>query len=262
MPPLPTDRPSLLRLANETERVLEEAATPDAPDYAENLYTLGRVRDRLGERKIAEKLLGQAADAYLKVDTPRARNYAMNAMVKQAASAAKDDRNEEALETMEHMIERFDGIPRFDGVPEWQPGALDLWMALLEKAKAKDHEGLYQATGGALDLLDPAGPTMERGVLVRTLVRRAESAQHLGYKDEAVETYEKAIEYSEGDDSDLTSEYLDRAIPEVAELLAELGRTDEATLAYARSMERFKNRKELWARLRRGAARLWLWSEK
>jgi tetratricopeptide (TPR) repeat protein len=262
MPPLPADRASLLRLAKETERVLGEAANPDAPDYAENLYTLGRIRDRLGERKIAEKLLEQAATAYLKLDTPRAENYAMNAMVKQAASAAKDDRNKEALEIMERMIERFDGIPRFEGVPEWQPGALDLWMVLLEKVKAKDHEGLYEASGTALDLLDPAGPTTERGVLVRTLVRRAESAQHLGYNDEAVGMYEKAIEYSAGDASDLTSKYLDRAIPEVAELLGDMGRTDEATVAYARSMERFRNRKELWARLRRAAARLWLWSEK
>jgi hypothetical protein len=51
---------------------------------------------------------------------------------------------------------------------------------------------------------------------------------------------------------------LDHAVSRVAPLLAELGRDEEAAVAYKRIIERFKTKKTLLARLAVTAAKAWL----
>lgn len=264
-PPLPSDRAALLRMAADAERFIKETANADAPGtatiHANKLYELGRIRVRLGEFKKAETLLSQAATAYADLDSPRANKFATNARLRQAAAAAEAGHYSDALGTIEPLVERLDDLDGFEELSGGRAAPLDLWMLMLEAARPEDHQRLYEAAGTALELLDPSNPPSDRGVLVRTLVRRAESAHQLGRVDEAVEMYQRAIACRD-DDSAATREYLDRAFPQFASLLTELGRIDEARVAYRCSLDRFERRKGLVARLRVASARLWLWSEK
>jgi len=65
---LPSDRADLLRLANKGERALAEIQSAGNPKAAgrraATMFELGRVRDRLGESREAERMFAQAATAF------------------------------------------------------------------------------------------------------------------------------------------------------------------------------------------------------
>jgi tetratricopeptide (TPR) repeat protein len=259
--PLPSDRADLLDLAAHTERVLEETANADDPKlaarYALELFRLGQIRAQLGESQEAERLFDESAVANCKLDSPSTRESAAAARIMQSSLAMADGRNEEALEIIERMIEWFGGFPKFEGVPNGPAVGIDLWLGLL--AKAKDYERLYEASGTAIELLDPVGSRQERIILARALARRASSADDLGYRDEAVTTYEQSLaQFDRVDPPVAADDLLDHAIVRVPTLLSELGREEELPAAYARIVERLAGSKKLLARAAVIASRVWL----
>jgi len=71
-----------------------------------------------------------------------------------------------------------------------------------------------------------------------------QSADELGYEDEAAEMYEKAIPSLEREEPNETVDaLLDHAISRAPQLLSDLDRDEQAAAAYARTIERFKTKK-------------------
>jgi tetratricopeptide (TPR) repeat protein len=264
---LPVDREDLLLLAREGDRALREIpSTGDrkvAGRRAATQFELGRVHDRLGEPRKAERYFAEAGTGLWELGY---RDFSAAARLSQIRIAVADGRKKEALTTMERMVEQFGGFPTLENARIRPAAGLTMWLWLLDEAN--DYKRLYEVSGIALAMLDPSVSTNERVSFGKALAWRATSADELGYKDEAVEMYEKAIASLEREESDEgVDALLDHAISTVAQVLFELDRDEEAAAAYARTIERFKGRKTLSARLRLAVARLWLkgyprWSRK
>lgn len=258
--PLPSDRESLLALAAETEQVVEQTASAHnsqiARQHAVALLKLGRIRQQLGEAREAERILQRAETAAWALNTPDGRELAATAKVGQAAFAMKEGRNQEALAMIERMVKQFGGVPEFRLTPRW-PAVFGMWLALLEEAK--QYQRLYEVAGIALDRLDPSDSADQRAMVGKVYAWQARSAEQLGRKAEAVELHEKAIAILEAEEEDSTSEYLlHRAVANVAGLLSDLDRDEEASLAYERVVERLSAKQGLWARGMVWIAKLWL----
>jgi tetratricopeptide (TPR) repeat protein len=255
-----------LRFAAEYEGVLEETTNADDPELVEKnamqLLTLGGLYVALHDFERAERLVDELADLNRRLDSPVARELAAAASIQLAIMVANDDRHREALTIVEGVVVRCGGFPRFDLIPvnpaaaaTLDPGVTGvlLWLSLLEEFE--DYERLYEAAGITLPMLNPTGSTNERVVLGKAFVWRARAAEHLGYKDEAVEMYEKGIAQLQGEDPAETEGYLDAAVMMVPALLSELDRHEEASAAYARAAKQFKGDKRPLARVARHTAR-------
>jgi tetratricopeptide (TPR) repeat protein len=258
------DRPALLRLADEKQRLIDETAgssSPQAADrHARALLTLAAVRHKLGELPEAEQLCDQAAIAFSEIGTPRAREFAAAARVEQAGLAMASGRSAEALGILERLIEQSGGFPRFERFPAMRPGGLDVWLCLLEERA--DFERLYEAAGTALALLDPADPATDRFVLAKAAARRAKAAEALGYRDEAVDRYTQAVDLFEAEDPTIADGYLAPALCSLALLLATLGRADDLSAAFERIVARYIGRPEPWAQDVVAVARFWMKPDK
>ncbi len=233
--PLPGDRPSLERLAEETERLVAQtfvAVDNDgAQKHANELFRLGEIRARLGQHAEAERTFDQAATAFLKPGSPLNREWAAMAIIRKSTVAADDGRFADALAIIERLVEQFGGFPKFELVPAPTEVALDGWMLLLEHLE--NYERLYVVAGISLDLLNPAGPANERVVIARAFARRAKAARGLGRNDEAVELYEQAIARFKAEDASLAGRELIEATANLTELQSELGLVKESLNAFA-----------------------------
>jgi tetratricopeptide (TPR) repeat protein len=264
---LPVDREDLLLLAREGERALREIPSAGNPKVAgrraATQFELGRVHDRLGEPREAERHFAEAATGLWELGY---RDFSAAARLSQVRTAAADGRKKEALTTMERMVEQFGGFPTLENARIRPAAGLSMWLWLL--GDASDYKRLYEASGIALAMLDPSVSTNERVSFGKALAWRARSADELGNKDEAVEMYQKAIASLEQEESEEELDaLLDHAISTVAQVLFDLDRDDEAAAAYARTIERFKGKRTLSARFTLAVARLWLksyarWSAK
>ena len=255
--PFPSDRADLLREAAEAERALREIPSAGNVDIAgrraATQFELGRIRDRLGESREAERLFAEAASGFLELGH---RDFAAGARIFQARTAMADGRDKEALSILDRMVELFGGFPTLEKLPISPAGGLGLWLVLL--SRAKDPKRLYEASGIALAMLDPLG-SADHVAFSKALAWRARSADELGYTDEAIETYQRAIAWLEQAEPDSSVDaLLDDAVRRVAILLAELHRDKEAAAAHRRVIERFKTRKTLSARLVVKASNAWL----
>jgi tetratricopeptide (TPR) repeat protein len=259
--PLPTDRAELLRQAAEGERALREIPSAGNPKVAgrraATQFQLARIRDRLGESREAERLFGEAATGFWELGSPSDRDFAAGARISQARIAMAAGRDKEALAILDRMVEQFGGFPTLENVPISPAGALSVWLLLLERAD--DQKRLYDAAGVALEMLDPHGSARDHGAFGKALAWRARSADELGYTDEAVELYQKAITWLEQEEpnSDVDA-LLDHAVQRVAPLLDDLGRDEEAAAAYKRIIERFKAKKTFRSRAVVATARTYL----
>lgn len=259
--PLPDDRTSLLGLAAETERILAQTAIAEdekvARRHAFSFRRLAVIRWKLGELDEAARLFGEAAAAYFKLDSPVDRETAAATRVEQSTALMANGLTDEALAVIEGLIETADGFPKFEDLTtETRRSALNGWQILLEKRK--DNTGLYEASGRALALLDPADPTTDRYVLAQTLVTRAKAAEALGHREEAVEPYEQAIALFVAEGSRVDEGQLIDAMYKQVQLLSTLDREDELTVAFRRILARFGERTEPWAQQLIKAARMWL----
>jgi tetratricopeptide (TPR) repeat protein len=255
--PFPSDRKSLLLLAEQTTSLLASMTPTGTPEesgrYALKLAYLGEVRLRLGEFKEAELLFKGAVVAYEKLGSAHDMELAAVARYSQASSAAADRRMSEALELVERMITVDSDFSMLKFAPQVWASAIELWLMLLEQVG--DDARLYEASGIALELLEPAGPTTPLAVS-RALFLRAQSAEALGRKEEAVALYERAIAQLEGNEASFgRDDYLNRAMLRVAVLLRELGRADEASDAVVR-LEQFKGTRPFSTAMRT-IGRLW-----
>jgi tetratricopeptide (TPR) repeat protein len=265
---LPKDRPSLLRLAEETERVLAETANAGdektARRHTKDLFQLGVIRQRLGESQEAVQLYDESANASWNLNWSVGREFSAMARIGQAGALVTDGRSDEGLRIIERLIEQFGGFPEFKTFTWMRSNGLELWLSLLEEAE--EWERLYDAAGIALALLDPADPTTDQAALTKAVLARATAAHELGYNEEAVETYENAIARLEAEEPERPSKDLLEAMSSVAALLTELGREEEAAAAYARVIvrfklvERIKTSTEPW--VEEAASEAWAWLEK
>jgi tetratricopeptide (TPR) repeat protein len=236
-------------LAAEAEDRLIETRLADGPDAASNrasvLYRLGEIRSRLGETEEAERRFNEAADAYLMLGDAE---FAAAAKIGLARVATANRRYREAIGIFERVIEESSGFPTFNVIEDGPADALNLWMWLL--VETKQPERLYEATAVALPLLDPTGSRLMRIALARALVLRGRSAEELGYTEEAVEMYEKAIaSYDRIDPPDPDTEiYLDPAITTLPALLSKLGREKDELAAWAQVVDRLRGNKSALAR--------------
>jgi tetratricopeptide (TPR) repeat protein len=258
MPPQPSDRAELLRQAAEGDRALREIPSAGnakvAGRRAGTQYELGRIRNRLGESREAERLFAEAASGFWELGH---REFSALARFSQVNAAVVDGRTKEALTIMERTIEQFEGFPKLENTRIGAASGLSMWLWLL--GKANDQKRLYEAAGIALGMLDPSGSTKERVAFGKALAWRARSADALGYKDEAAELYEKAIaSLAREEPNETLDALLDDAISRAPQLLSDLERDEEAAAAYARTIERFETKKKLSARVTLAAARLWL----
>lgn len=254
---LPIDPVELRHRAAKAEVVVEETAGATNPEttrrHAIALMDLARIRHRLGETREAERLFGAAADSFWSSD----QDLAPVPCLAQAALVMDNGRDREALVLIERMITRLGGFPAMRASPRGPAVGLSLWMLLLNREKKNTR--LYEASGIAMAMLDPPSNAEDRLVLGKAFAWRARSADALGYTDEAVDMYDEAITRLEAEerDEDVTV-LLDHAIARVAPLLAELGRDEEASAAYARLVEKLQTSKQAWARAAVVAARTWL----
>jgi tetratricopeptide (TPR) repeat protein len=256
--PLPTDRAELLKLADASEAVIEQttgAADPEsAQKRAGELFRLGGIRRRLGDIPEAERILAEAADANLALGTPLGAERAAMSRVSLAAMAAKSERYREACEHIEGMIELNGGLPTFE-LTKQKPGlVLQLWLGML--AKIEEYERLYQASGVALKVLDPAQSPAQRVVLGQALALRARSANELGRPKEAVDLYERAIALLESEEpSSERDHYLNHALIALPSVLTDLDRFSEASDA-VKQLEGLQGKHPLLKSVR-SASRLW-----
>jgi tetratricopeptide (TPR) repeat protein len=220
-------------------------------------FELARIRDRLGQSRQAERLFEEAATGFWALGSPSGRDFAAGARISQARVAAAAGRDEEALAILDEMVKQFGGFPTLEHVPIGPAGALDLWLVLL--SRARDQSRLYEASGVALGMLDPYGSARDHVSFSKALAWRASSAEKLGYADEAIETYQRAIAWLEQEEPDSSVDaLLDDAVQRVAILLDDAGRDKEAVAAHRRVVERFKMRETLAASLVVTASRAWL----
>jgi tetratricopeptide (TPR) repeat protein len=218
------------------------------------LNRLGEVRARLGDSRLAEELLDEAAEAYLKVGTSEGRDLAGAARIRQASLAMAENRDREAVGILERMIELNAGFPSMESIPAMRLLGLGLWLAGLERLK--DARRLYDASGVVLGMLDPTEPSHAE-TLGKTLARRAISAEELGLKSEAVATYRRAIPILEATGLAETEEYLlDDSVTSLATLLVQLDRDEEAADAYRHAANHYSKKKRLRARPYVAAAKL------
>lgn len=189
--PLSSDRAELLRQAAEGERALREIPSAGNPKVAGRRagtqFELGRIRDRLGESRAAERHFADAATGFWELGH---RDFAAQARISQARTAMAGGRDREALAILDQMVEQFGGFPTLDTLPISPAAALSMWLLLIERSN--DQKRLYDATGVALGMLDPHGSTRDHVAFSKALAWRARSADAPGYTDEAVETYQKA----------------------------------------------------------------------
>jgi tetratricopeptide (TPR) repeat protein len=259
--PLPYDRESLLRLEVETVRILGELnsrdSTSDAEKHATELLRLAAVRQRLGEVREAERLYDESASALWTLGSPLEREAAAIARVLESGLATLDGRYNEALGIIDRLVDQSGGFPQFPTVPTFRSDALLIWLWLLEEKG--DAEKLYRATGTAIPLLNPSDHrASNRLVLALALTRRATSADQLGYADDAIEAYERAIAHCEAEDSEIAGGYLLEAMLRVAVVLGTLDREEETEAAFARVLERFGTSTEPSAMRAVEVARMWL----
>jgi tetratricopeptide (TPR) repeat protein len=258
--PLPDDRPSLLSLAADTERVLAETTNADdekvARRHALAFRRLAMIRWKLGELDAAARLFGEAAAAYFKLDSPDDRETAALRRIEQSTVLMADGRTDESLGVIEGLIGPAEGFPEFEDLTAaTRFSALESWQLLLEQLE--DYERLYEAAGRGLALLDPSDPTTNRYALATTLVRRAKAAEALGHGGEAVEPYKQAIALFEAEGSSAAEGQLIEAVYRQVQLLAELDLDDELAALFERIIAVFGERAEPWARQMVKAARIW-----
>jgi tetratricopeptide (TPR) repeat protein len=217
-------------------------------------FELGRIRDRLGDSRAAERHFADAATGFWELGH---RDFAAGARISQARAAMVAGRYEEALAILDQMVEQFGGFPSVESMPISPVGGLSMWLWLL--AKTKNRKRLYEAAGIALGLINPDRSARDHVAFGKALAWRASGADELGYTDEAVEMYQKAIAWLEQEkpDSDIDA-LLDDAVPRVAILLADLHRDEEASAAHRRVIERFHTRKTAAARLTVKTSKAWL----
>jgi tetratricopeptide (TPR) repeat protein len=258
--PLPDDRQGLLRLAQETERVLTETsngADPTAAQkHAKELFRLGEIHARLGEAQEAERLFDESASASLKLDEPVYLEVAAMARIRQSSLVMADGRFAEALEILDNLVEQHDGFPKFETFVDMRSSGLEAWLWLVEEAG--DNQRLYDAAGIALDRLDPAGSKQERVLIAEALVQRGRTADKLGYSDEAIEMYRNAVVRCEQEGPEVPDGYLLEATGRLAVLLARTDRDDEASTFFAQLIERFGTSAQPGAAEMVAGARLWL----
>lgn len=264
---LPSDRASLLRLAAETERALDETANPgneeDSLQHANKLLSLGEIRFQLGELPEAERLCEQSAAAFWKVDLPAGKLGAAAACIRQSTAAMADGRYDDALGIIERLVERCGGFPDFRDVPDFlgaaeimRVGGLGAWLLLC--TLVEDDGRLYEAAGTALALLDPDASPAERDLVGQALVGRAKTADTLGHSQEAIEMYEKAIAWLEAEDPAKAGGRQAECLLRLAVVLGNLDRDEEATEVFARIATRFASNTEQWAQDAVAVARAWL----
>jgi tetratricopeptide (TPR) repeat protein len=256
--PLPADREGLLSLATQTEiELMDLTDTGDVKVMkarADALGRLGEIRARLGESREAEERLDEAAEAYLKLGSSEGRDLATATQIRQASLALVDNRDREAVGIIERMIEFNDGFPALESIPGMVPVGLVLWLAGLDRIK--DARRLYDASGVALQTLDPADPSHAQ-TLGQTLAWRAKSAEELGLKSEAVASYRRAIPVLEASDRPEANAYwLDNAVTSLATLLVQLDRDEEAADAFRHAADHYESKKKLRARPFVAVARL------
>ena len=255
---LPSDRAELLRQAAEGERALREIPSAGNPKIAgrraATRLELARIRDLLGDSRAAQRHFAEAATGFWELGH---RDFAAQARISQARVAMGAGRYEEALTIMDQMVEQFGGFPIVESMPISPAAGLSMWLWLL--ARTNNQRRLYEAAGIALGMIDPDRSARDHEAFGKALAWRASGADELGYTDEAVETYQKAIAWLEQEepDSDIDA-LLDDAVPRVAILLADLHRDEEASAAHRRVIERFHTRKTVSARLVVKTSKAWL----
>jgi tetratricopeptide (TPR) repeat protein len=256
--PLPTDRADLLRLATETEAAIQQTANASDPKlaqkHARELARLGRIRQRLGETREAERLLSEAVDANFKLGTTLGAELAAVSTVGLASIAVKDGRYTEARGHIDRMIELNGGFPVFARIKGGPAPALALWLTVLEKLE--DWGALYEASGTALELLGAAELPEQREAHGHALALRAMSAAELGHTIEAANVYEEAITQLEAKEpSAVRDRYLNQAMMRLPGLYSDLGRVEEGSEAIKR-LERLQGKHPL-LKGTRVAARAW-----
>jgi tetratricopeptide (TPR) repeat protein len=228
--PLPPDRPSLILLAAETERIVAQTTIAldqgTARKHAGALLKLGELRARLDEPREAERAFDAATVAFWKLVSPSSRERAAFARIRQASVAMGDGRADDALAILERLVGQFGGFPKFSELPDNRRLGLGIWTLLLEMTE--DYGRLYEVAGMALELLDPAGPTKERIEIARIAAKRANAAHVLGRNDEAVELYEKAIAGFRVEDPAVVGKELINATAKLTEVQTELGIENES----------------------------------
>ena len=232
--PLPRDRESLLPLAAEAQRVMDATPDPVTPDqllkHAQDMLRLGEIRFRLDEMPEAERLLDQAATAFLKVEGPMGGPvWSAMARVRQAQVPMKDERFEEALAILDRAVEEC-GFPESATKPELRSQLVGQWLFLLDQTKHYDR--LYDAAGTALDLFNEAGPERDRLALARAYAHRADAARALGRGEEAAELYAKAIAQFKKLDANLAGRQLIETTAKLTEVQSELGLVNESFTAF------------------------------
>jgi tetratricopeptide (TPR) repeat protein len=232
--PLPRDRESLLGLIAEAQRTVDSTPDPvtadDTLQHAQALLRLGEIRFRLDEMAEAERLLDQAATAFLKVDGPLGgRDWSATARVRQAQVPMKDERFDDALAILDRAVQEC-GFPNSAALPELRSQLVGQWLFLLDQTKR--YQRLYDAAGTAVDLFDEAGPERDRLTLLRALAYRADAARALGRGEEAVELYAKAIAQFKNVDPNLVGRQLIETTAKLTEAQSELGRVNESFTAF------------------------------
>jgi tetratricopeptide (TPR) repeat protein len=227
--PMPRDRSSLLRLAADTQRALDDTADGDSPERARELFRLGEIRFRLGETSEAERLFDESATVSLRLPSPAHREWAAVARLGQSKVPMAEGRFDEALVVIERTIEE-PGLPESEPLRETRRLLLDGWIFLLEQVE--DYERLYTAADIALDLLDPGGPEKERLTIAKALAWRADAVRALGRGEEAVDLYEKAITQFKAVDRGLGGRQLIETTAKLTEVQTELGLLKESLTAF------------------------------
>ena len=259
--PLGNDRRTLRRLEAETERIIADLRSRDDPSlgrrYSRELFRLGEIRARLGRLDEAEILFDEAASVALTLDETSDIEFAAVNRLRQASLAGTAGRHQDALAIIERMVSSLGGFPKLEGIPGGAAPGLQMWLGLLQEVG--DTQRLYEASGVALELLSPPVSREMRVALLRAYVFRGRAAKALGYADEAVEMYTRAIAQADRvrppliDDPLLESAIL--CLPEVLELV---GRDDDLPAAWAQIVSRLGSSKSFTSRTAVRAARAWL----
>jgi len=258
--PLTNDRQSLRRLEAETERAVDYLRSQGDASleqrYSRELFKLGEIRARLGRIDEAETLFDESARLALKLGETSDIEFAAATRLRQASVAAAAGRHHDALAIIDRMVSSLGGFPKLEGLGGAAPG-LQLWLTLLHTVG--DTQRLYEASGVALELLSPPVSREMRIVLLRACVFRGRTAKALGYADEAIEMYTRAIAQADKVRPPLIDDpLLESAILNLPGLLEQVDRDDGLPAAYAQIVSRLASSKTFPNRTAVRAARAWL----
>lgn len=230
--PVPRDRESLLSVAAELERAVDqprETRTKDeALKHAHDLFRLGEVRFRLDEMSEAERRLGESASAFSKIDGQVGRDWVAVVRLMQARVPMAEGRFDDALAIVESAVST-NGFPRDERLKDARNELADTWLLLL--AQHNDDERLYVAAGVALDQLDANGPEKEQLVVARASGRRGDAARGLGRGEEAVELYEHAVSHFKAAGAELSGKELIETAAKLTAAQTELERLGDSLAA-------------------------------